>query len=141
MAGMARMSRRCVSVSVAVLLLATTVRTSPTGIPPPTVTSITPATGSTAGGTSVTLTGTNFTISYFAPGFSPKVVGATVTIGGASATNVVVVSATSITATTPAGTVGAKDVVVTTGSGSGTLTNGFTYITDCLLYTSPSPRD
>jgi Concanavalin A-like lectin/glucanases superfamily/IPT/TIG domain len=84
--------------------------------PPPTVTSISPTAGSTAGGTSVTITGTNFT-------------GATgVTIGGAAATSVVVVSATSITAITPARTAGAKDVVVTTPSGSGTGTGLFTYL-------------
>ena len=51
----------------------------------PTVTAIAPASGTTAGGTAVTITGTNF------------VTGATVTIGGASATSVVVVGATSIT--------------------------------------------
>jgi len=127
MTGMVRRSMRCVLVSVAVLALGTTVRASSAPIPPLTVTSISPATGSTAGGTAVTLT---IAVSFFAPGFSPKGAITTVTIGGAAATNVVVVSATSITATTPAGTVGAKDVVVTTGSGSGTLTNGFTYITD-----------
>lgn len=81
----------------------------------PNITSISPATGSTAGGTAVTITGTDFT-------------GATgVTIGGAAATSVVVVSDTSITCVTPARTAGAKDVVVTTPAGSDTLTGGFTY--------------
>jgi hypothetical protein len=52
-----------------------------------------------------------------------------VTIGGTTATSVAWVSATSITATTPAGTVGAKDVVVTNrDTQSGTLTGGFTYV-------------
>ncbi len=83
----------------------------------PTVTGISPNSGSAAGGTSVTITGTSFT-------------GATgVTIGGASATGVTVVNATTITATTPAGTAGAKDVVVTTSVGSGTGTGLFTYLT------------
>ena len=50
-----------------------------------------PNSGPTAGGTAVTITGTNFAA------------GATVTFGGTAATNVVVVSSTSITATTPAG--------------------------------------
>ena len=54
--------------------------------------------------------------------------GATVTFGSAAATNVVVVSSTSITATTPAGSVGAVTVTVTNiGSQSGSLANGFTY--------------
>lgn len=76
-----------------------------------------PSSGSTAGGTAITITGT---------GFEPN---ATVSVKGASATGVTVVSETSITATTPAGTAGAGDVVVTnpdTGF-SGTQSNGFTY--------------
>lgn len=52
---------------------------------------------------------------------------ANVTIGGAAVTNLVVVSDTEITATTPAGTEGAADVVVTTDGGSDTLVGGFTY--------------
>ena len=60
-------------------------------IPSPTVSSVSPNSGSTAGGTAVTITGTNFAA------------GATVTFGGTAATNVVVVSGTQITATTPAG--------------------------------------
>ena len=84
---------------------------------PPTVTSISPTSGSTAGGTSVTITGTNF------------ITGATVTIGGSSCTSVVVVSSSSITCTTPSGTAGGKDVVVATGvSPNATLAGGFTYV-------------
>ena len=55
---------------------------------PPTVSSVSPNSGSTPGGTTVTITGTNF-----APG-------ATVTFGSTAATNVVVVNSTTITATT-----------------------------------------
>lgn len=71
------------------------------GIPAPTLSSCSPATGSTAGSTAVTLTGTGF------------LAGATVTFDGESATSVVVVNSTSITCTTPAGTVGTADIVVT----------------------------
>ncbi|MCI0342026.1 MAG: IPT/TIG domain-containing protein [Planctomycetales bacterium] len=75
-----------------------------------------PVTGPTAGGTAVTLTGTNFQA------------GATVAVGGAAATSVVLVSATSITAVTPAGAAGAANVVVTNpDSQAATLVNGFTY--------------
>ena len=49
-----------------------------------------PNNGTAAGGTAVTITGTNFSA------------GATVTFGATAATNVVVASGTSITATTPA---------------------------------------
>jgi hypothetical protein len=84
--------------------------------PGPTISAISPTSGTTSGGTSVTITGTGFSS------------GATVTLGGTSATNVAVVSSTSITATTPAHAAGTVNVVVTnTDSQSGTLTNGYTY--------------
>ncbi len=83
-----------------------------------TTTGISPSSGPTAGGTAVTITGTNFTTDGTT----------TVTIGGVAATGVTVVNSTTITATTPAGTLGAKDVVVTSGGDSGTLTGGYTYV-------------
>lgn len=82
----------------------------------PTVTSVSPTAGTTSGGTSVTITGTGF------------LSGATVSFGGTAATNVSIVSSTSITATTPAHAAGTVNVVVTnTDSQNGTLSNGFTY--------------
>ncbi len=82
----------------------------------PLITSICPASGPTSGGTPVTITGKWF------------VTGATVTIGGASATGVVVLGATSITATTPAGAAGPRDVVVANVvDATATLAGGFTY--------------
>jgi hypothetical protein len=77
-----------------------------------TVTGISPASGAAAGGTAVTITGTGFQT------------GDSVTIGGVSATSIVRVSPTSITCVTPAGTEGARDVVI---AGAVTLTGGFTY--------------
>ena len=71
----------------------------------PTVTGINPNTGPPAGGTSVTITGTNFN-------------GATaVRFGGNAAASFTVNSATQITATSPAGT-GTVDVTVTTPGGT-----------------------
>ena len=96
-------------------------RTPSGGTTGPTVTSVSPNSGLTAGGTTVTITGANFA----AP--------ATVTFGGTAATNVVVASSTTITATTPAGTAGAATVMVTVSGQSGSLTNGFAPI-------SVSPR-
>ena len=85
--------------------------------PVPTVSSVSPNSGSTAGGTAVTITGTNF------------VAGAAVTFGSTAATNVAVVNSTTITATTPAGSAGAVTVTVTNPGGqSGSLTSAFTYI-------------
>lgn len=85
--------------------------------PTPTVTAVSPTSGTTAGGTSVTITGTGFEN------------GATVTFGTNSATNVTVVNSTTITATTPAGTAGLADVTVTNTSAQvGTLANAYTYV-------------
>jgi len=89
-----------------------------TTVSAPTISMVAPATGTTLGGTSFTITGT---------GFNP---GAAVTIGAVAATGITVVDSTSITATTPAGTAGAHDVVVTnTDAGTATATDGFTYVT------------
>ncbi|HEX4444227.1 MAG TPA: SdrD B-like domain-containing protein [Galbitalea sp.] len=79
-----------------------------TYVAPATITTISPANGAVTGGTVVTITGTNFT-------------GATaVTFGGVDAKSFTVNSATSITATTPPGTVGTADVVITTIAGLST---------------------
>jgi hypothetical protein len=88
-----------------------------TAAPPAvTVTSVTPSNGPAFGNTPITVNGTGF------------LAGATVTLGGTAATNVVVVNSTKITAKTAAHAVGAVNVVVTnTNTASGTLTNGFTY--------------
>jgi hypothetical protein len=85
-------------------------------LPPPTVTAISPTSGSTAGGTTVVLTGTNFAS------------GATLTIGGVAATGVTVLSATSLRAVTGARAAGAADVVVAVGTLSATLVRGYTYV-------------
>ncbi|MFG2359117.1 IPT/TIG domain-containing protein [Streptomyces sp. NPDC048521] len=72
----------------------------------PVVTGVTPSSGPTSGGTTVTLTGTGFT-------------GATtVTFAGVPATSFSVNSATHITAVTPANSAGAAVVAVTTPGGT-----------------------
>jgi formylglycine-generating enzyme required for sulfatase activity len=93
----------------------------------PTIASVTPTSGTTAGGTAITITGTALT------GAS------SVTVGGVAATSVVVVSSTSITAVTPAGAAGAKNVAVTTAAGTSTLTNAFTYAAPAPTVSSVSP--
>ena len=80
------------------------------------VSSIVPNTGSYTGGTAITITG-----AYLAATTG-------VTIGGVPATNVVAVSATQVTAVTPAGSVGAVDVVITGTKGAVTVAGGFTYL-------------
>ncbi|HEY7446050.1 MAG TPA: IPT/TIG domain-containing protein [Vicinamibacterales bacterium] len=86
--------------------------------PPPTVSGVTPNTGSTRGGTTVTISGANF------------VPGATVTFGGVpAATTVVVANSKSIVATTPAHVGGPVAVIVINpNKQTGTRASGFTYI-------------
>lgn len=84
--------------------------------PTPTVTAVSPASGSTAGGMAVSITGTNFQN------------GATVTVGGSAASSVVFVSSTRITAVVPAHAAGKVAVVVTNPTTqAGTLNPGFFY--------------
>ncbi len=74
----------------------------------PTVASVTPNSGATIGGTPVTIIGTDF------------YTGATVMFDGKAATNVVVLSPTQITATSPAGAAGTVKVTVTSLGGTST---------------------
>lgn len=91
--------------------------------PAPTTGAPTPSSGPTGGGTSITLTGTNLT-------------GASVTVGGAACTTVVVNSAgTSLTCTTPPGTASPQPVVVTTAGGTANTT--LTYVA---APAPPAPR-
>ena len=76
-----------------------------TFVPPPTVTGVSPSSGPAAGGTSVTITGKDFT------GASA------VHFGASQAPAFSVVNATQITATSPSGA-GIADVTVTTASGT-----------------------
>jgi IPT/TIG domain len=86
------------------------------GLLAPVVTSVSPNSGRTGGGTAVTITGSNF------------VSGATVKFGGTAAASVSVASSTTITAITPQHRRGTVSVVVTDPDGaSGTLAGGFTY--------------
>ena len=82
----------------------------------PTLASVAPASGPTAGGTTITLTGTNFA--------SPV----TVSVGGIPATDATVVNSTTVTATTPSGPSGTRDVMVSTSGGIATLAGAFTYV-------------
>ncbi len=83
---------------------------------PPAVLGVSPSSGATFGGTTVTISGANFT-------------GATsVTFDGAAASNVAVVNATTITCTTPAHSAGSVNVVVTTAGGTNAANGLFSYI-------------
>jgi hypothetical protein len=91
---------------------------------PPAVTSISPSSGSGAGGTIVTITGVGFT-------------GATAVMFGTTSATFIVTSVTSITAISPAGS-GVVDVTVTTPGGTSAIkaADQFSYVPDV---TSISP--
>ncbi|GIW13476.1 MAG: hypothetical protein KatS3mg062_0915 [Tepidiforma sp.] len=97
----------------------------------PVITSISPGAGPTSGGTTVTITGLNFS-------------GATsVTFDGLPCTSLTVVSSTTITCVTPAHAAGTVEVVVTTPLGSNVTTgtaNDFVYTTGPIV-TSLSPTE
>jgi IPT/TIG domain len=79
------------------------------------VTGVSPAAGSTAGGNTITITGTGF------------VSGATVKVGTVAATNVTYVSSTKLTAVAPAQAASTHNVYVTTPGGTSAATSGDQY--------------
>gem|GEM_PF-6571555 len=86
--------------------------------PTPTITAVSPNSGDATGGESITISGTNF---------STAGVGVSVEIGGKPAT-VTNLTSTAITVTTPPGTAGTVDVIVSNNDGQAVrATNAFTY--------------
>ncbi|WP_432982803.1 IPT/TIG domain-containing protein [Dactylosporangium sp. CA-233914] len=91
----------------------------------PTVTAVSPADGPVAGGTEVTITGTDLT-------------GATkVTFDGTAGTGLTVVSATSLKVTTPAHAAGDAPIVVTAPGGTSNNTEEFAYQAAPAVTTQP----
>lgn len=85
-------------------------------VPVISVSGIVPNAGATAGGTSVTISGSNFQS------------GATITFDGISATDIIFVDSGTLTAKTPAHAAGSVDVLVTNPDlTSDTLVSGYTY--------------
>jgi hypothetical protein len=82
---------------------------------PPTVTGLSPASGSATGGTPVTITGMGFSL------------GSTVSFGMEPATSMTVNSPTSITAVTPAADSGAAPVSVSTPAGMSPFTPAYSF--------------
>jgi hypothetical protein len=98
-------------------------------VPPPTVSAISPSSGPAAGGTPVTIRGSNFT-------------GATaVRFGSVAAGGVVVVSDSEIRALSPPGQAGTVDVTVTgpTGTSATSSAARFTYVSPPTTTTTPTP--
>ena len=89
-----------------------------TDLTAPTITAISPSSGSTLGGNTVTITGTHLTGS------------AHVTFGGRAATALAVVNDTTLTCVVPSGDAGAVNVVVNAAAGTVTFGNGYTHVRD-----------
>ena len=128
-----RLSTRVTSIGMAVAIgcslvipVLTLAATPAAAASPPTISAISPTTGTTAGGLVVTITGTNF------------VVGATtVTFGTAAGSAVSCSSTTSCVAASPPGSVGVVDVTATTSGGTSATSSadqftyaGFAYVAD-----------
>jgi hypothetical protein len=99
------------------------------GVPPPSVTSVSPNSGPSGGGTSVTITGTNLT-------------GATaVAFGSAETDSYIISSSTTIVAASPPGT-GPVDVIVTTlgGTSATSAADRFTYVASPPTVTGVTPN-
>lgn len=90
--------------------------------------SVSPSIGGPGGGETITISGHGF------------ISGATVTIGGRAATDVNVLSSSTITAVVPAGRAGAADVTVTQNPGVCSCTQVTDTITDGFTYDPPHPR-
>ncbi len=104
------------SVTVANGTVSTLVPVTVATIPaPPEILGVTPTSGPVEGGTNIVLTGSNFLSD------------STVTIGGALASDIVIVDSNTINAVTPPGIEGSADIIVTTSAGSATLAGGFAY--------------
>jgi hypothetical protein len=85
--------------------------------PAPTISAVLPIAGPAAGGTAVTISGTNFAA------------GATIAFGGVAAKNVTVLSSTSIVAQSPAHAAGPVTVEITTpDEQTAVAPDGFTYV-------------
>lgn len=96
--------------------------------PVPAVTSISPSSGTTAGGTSVIITGTSLS-------------GATAVKFGSTSATYTVNSATQITVTSPAGAAGTIDITITTAGGTSATgaADKFTYV--AVPTPTPAPVD
>ncbi|MCL2001944.1 IPT/TIG domain-containing protein, partial [Candidatus Saccharibacteria bacterium] len=101
---------------------AVTMTASPNPVPAPTITAISPASGSISGGIPTTITGSNF-------GTTDNPYISQINIGGASCLFLAVVDNDTATCITPAGTAGSADVSVDGYGGTATLSSGFTYQT------------
>lgn len=106
----------CAAILTAIAIACGGGPTAPSG-PTLKVSSVSPASGSTGGGTTITVTGTEFGAD------------AAVSVGGVPATQVTLLGSTSLTAVVSARPgAGPADVVVTSGGKTASLASGFTFV-------------
>ena len=86
---------------------------------------LTPASGTTLGGTSVVVTGANFAS------------GAILTFGGVAATDVIVIDSSTITGKTPQHAAGPADVIVSLGGQRAVLTGAFMFVAPEMVVNTP----
>lgn len=108
------LTRQCLAACRTLLVCLGLMLCSSYALAQPTVSSVSPSSGPTSGGTSATISGNNLSSAT------------AVKFGGVTAA-ITANTATSITATVPAGT-GTVDITVTTSGGTATLTNSYTYV-------------
>ncbi len=101
----------------------------PQGTLAPMITAVAPASGSPNGGTTVTITGANFTENSDTRVFFDNL--------PVTTANLRVLGASTITATTPAHSAGAVTVRIENRNGAGTLANAFTYFVNGSVNSAP----
>ena len=101
-------------------LFGATATTADSAALPPVVDSVWPSSLKQSGGTKITLSGHNFIAGSGA--------GLSVTVGGATCTNLQAAYSGSMTCTAPSGSVGSTDIVVSNSAGSTTFNSGISYV-------------
>lgn len=106
-------------------------------LPAPTITGVLPVSGTTSGGTLITITGTGFQSNA-----TVTVDGnpcATTIVSGGTTINAAMIGGTTITCLTPPGTAGGKNVVVTNPDGQATVVPGtYTYVAPTITSITPN---
>ncbi len=86
-----------------------------------TVSAVSPSSGSTLGGETLTITGSKF------------ISGITISVGSANCSSVTLISSTQLTCIAPSGSAGAASIEISSGGLTATLPNGYTYVTPSVI--------
>lgn len=111
-----RLAAPCLAAAIAAISCGSPNKPTPTPTPTLAVTAVSPSAVASSGGTSITVTGTNF-------GADAKLL-----IDGIAVADAIVSGTTAITATAPAHAAGIANLTVTSGGVSAPFTGSFTYV-------------